>query len=151
MTTIGEICNRDVIYTTPEASVCAVAKLMRQHHVGSIVVVADAEAETKVPVGIVTDRDIVVEVTAMELDPAVLTVGDIMSGELITAREHQGLLETMEIMRQKGVRRLPIVDDAETLVGLVAIDDLIEIIADELSELTKVIVRQQAHEAVVRK
>jgi CBS domain-containing protein len=150
-TSIGTICNRDVVFATREMSAAESAKLMRQHHVGSLVVVEQMNGSRRVPVGIVTDRDIVVAVTAMDLDPAVITVGDIMSDELVTAREKEGLLETMEIMRYKGVRRLPIVGESGELVGIVAIDDLLEVLAEQLSELAKVIAREQAREAATRR
>jgi CBS domain-containing protein len=68
-TTIGEICNREVIITTPEMTVAGAAKLMRQHHVGSIVVVDNARTQIRIPIGLLTDRDIVIELTAMDLDP----------------------------------------------------------------------------------
>jgi CBS domain-containing protein len=107
--TIGEICTRVTVFTTRETTVAEAAKLMRQHHVGSLVVVDEVKGGKRVPVGIVTDRDAVVEVMATGLDPKTITVGDIMAQELVTARESEGVLETMQIMRYKGVRRLPIV------------------------------------------
>lgn len=151
MTSIGELCNREVVMGTPEMPVARAAKLMRQHHVGSIVIVDKLNGERGFPVGIVTDRDIVVEITAMDLNANAITVGDIMSTDLITARETEGVLETMQIMRYKGVRRLPIVTEAGRLAGIVTIDDLLELLSDQLGELTKVIVREQAHEAAIRK
>jgi len=105
----------------------------------------------RVPVGIVTDRDAVVEVMATGLDPNVITVGDIMGQELVTARENEGVLETMQIMRYKGVRRLPIVGKAGELIGIVSIDDLLEVLAEELSELAKIFAREQARETTARR
>jgi len=151
MTQIGEICNREVVVATREVTVAEAAKLMRQYHVGTLVVVDRRDDGGRLPLGIVTDRDLVIEVTAMELNPAVITVGDIMAPELVTAREDEGVLETMEIMRYKGVRRLPVVDRAGRLIGIVAIDDLLEILAEEMTELVKIVAREQAHEAVARK
>lgn len=151
MANIGEICSREVVVATREMTVTEAAKLMRQHHVGSLVVVDQKNGGGGLPVGIVTDRDIVVEVTAMELNPAVITAGDIMGPELTTARQDEGVLETMEIMRYKGVRRLPVVDHAGRLIGIVAIDDLLEILAEEMTELVKIVAREQAHEAQARK
>src|SRR3972149_2665068 len=114
---------------------------MRQHHVGSLVVVEDMDGGKRVPIGLVTDRDIMMEITAMGLDPAVITVGDIMDAEVVTARESEGVLETMEIMRYKGVRRLPIVGADGQLVGIVTIDDLLEVLAEQLTELAKIVSR----------
>ena len=149
--TIGEICTRETVITTRETTVAAAARLMRQHHVGTLVVVDQVNGGKRVPVGIVTDRDAVVEVMATGLDPNAITVGDIMDQELVTARENEGVLETMQIMRYKGVRRLPIVDKDGQLVGIVSFDDLLEVLAEELSELAKIFAREQARETTTRR
>ena len=151
MATIASICNRDVAFTTRETTVAAAAKLMRHGHVGSLVVVEQINGGKRVPVGIVTDRDIVVEVIATGLDPAVITVGDIMAQELVVGRESDSVLETLEIMRFKGVRRLPTVGPDGQLVGIVTVDDLIEVLAEELGELAKIVAREQSREAAVRR
>jgi len=147
---IGEICNREVVFVNRDTAVQAAAKLMRHYHVGSLVAV-DEVAGKRVPVGILTDRDIVMEVDAMELDPKVITVGDIMSSELITVPESQGVLETMEVMRFKGVRRLPVVGGDGQLVGIVTIDDLLEVLAEQLTDLTRIVSKEQTHEMQSRK
>jgi len=151
MATIGTVCSRAVAFTTREATVGAAAKLMRENHVGSIVVVEQMNGGKRLPVGIVTDRDLVVEVLAPGLDAETITVGDIMAAELVTVRENEGLLETMEIMRYKGVRRIPVVDDAGQLIGIASIDDLLEVLAEEMTELAKIVAREQAHEAQARR
>ena len=149
--TIGEICTRVTVFTTRETTVATAARLMRHHHVGTLVVVEEMNGGKRVPVGIVTDRDVVIEVMATGLDPNAITVGDIMGQELVTARESEGVLETMQIMRYKGVRRLPIVDKSGGLVGIVSIDDLLEVLAEEFSELAKVVAREQARETSSRR
>jgi CBS domain-containing protein len=150
-TSIGESCNREVVFTTRETTVATAAKLMRHHHVGSLVVVEQMNGGRRLPVGIVTDRDIVVELTAMDLDAHTLTVGDIMAEPLVTAREDEGLLEAMEIMRYKGVRRLPIVGGDGQLVGIVTIDDLLEVLAEQMTELAKVVAHEQVRESAARR
>ncbi len=148
--TIGEICKREVVHAARDTTVHAAAQLMRHHHVGTLVVV-DEFPDKRVPVGIVTDRDIVVEVNAVELDPKVITAGDIMGQELITIPESAGLFEAMEVMRFKGVRRLPVVGKEGELVGIVSTDDVLEILAEELSDLSRIITREQAHETQARR
>ncbi|HXF67138.1 MAG TPA: CBS domain-containing protein [Burkholderiales bacterium] len=149
-TTVGQICNREVVFATRETTASAAAKLMRHHHVGSLVVVDETNGG-RMPVGIVTDRDIVIEITAVDLDPATITVGDIMEPNLVTARESDGILEAMEIMRYRGVRRLPVVTEQGKLAGIVTMDDLIELLAEELGELAKIVAREQAREKSARK
>jgi CBS domain-containing protein len=148
---IGEICSREAVFTTRDTTVATAARLMRHHHVGTLVVVEQMNGDRRLPVGIVTDRDVVIEVMATGLDPNVITVGDIMGQELVTARESEGVLETMQIMRYKGVRRLPIVDKDGHLVGIVSIDDLLEVLAEEFSELAKIMAREQARESSSRR
>jgi CBS domain-containing protein len=151
MMKIGELCERDVVVATPETTIAEAATLMRQQHVGCIVVVDRQNGGLGIPRGVVTDRDIVVEITATGLDPKVMTVGDIMTRELVTIRADDGPLEAMRLMRVKGVRRLPVVTQNGHLIGLVAFDDLLEVVTDELSDLTKTIGREQAREAAARR
>lgn len=146
---IGEICTREVVTARPETSVATAAELMRRHHVGDLVVVSGSEGR-RVPIGIVTDRDIVVEVVAVKLDPDALTVGEIMGQELDTGHEDDAIFDTLQSMRTKGVRRVPIVDDAGGLLGIVTVDDLIEVFAEELTDLARAISRGRAREAKVR-
>ena len=145
---IGDICNRTVIVVEREHSVRAAAALMREHHVGTLVVVRDNGACK--PVGIVTDRDIVIGVVAVGLDPEVLTVGDIMGPRFFTAPADQGVFETMQQMRAKGIRRLPVVDHDGALVGIVTLDDLLQLLAKELGELSRLVTREQAVEEKTR-
>ena len=147
---IGEICNREVVFARPNESVLSAALLMREHHVGSLVVVDEADGK-RVPTGIITDRDIAVGVVALGLDPDATLVGAVMSPELIRAREDAGVAETVALMRQKGLRRLPVVDAAGSLVGLVAADDLLELLAEEMSGLASIVAREQRRETEQRR
>ncbi len=150
MRTVGRICERDVIFATRETTIQAAAKLMRHYHVGSLVIVENANGRC-LPVGIVTDRDIVVDVNALDLDQAVITVGDIAAAEVATVREDADLLETIEIMRLKGVRRLPVVNAAGELVGIVSIDDLLKALTGQLTEMTHVLTRERENEVQARR
>lgn len=143
---IGEICNREVVILGRNESASDAAKLMRQLHVGDVLVVEERMGR-KEPVGIVTDRDLVVEIMATGLDSAAITVGDIMGTELATVREDTGVFEAIQYMRSKGVRRLPVVDANNALVGILALDDLLELLSEELLAISKLIKLEQQKEA----
>ena len=147
---ISEICNRNVITAKRDVTVYEAAKLMRLHHVGGVVVV-DERVGVRIPVGIVTDRDLVIEVMAPELDYRVITLGDIMSAELVTVSENMGIFEAIQYMRAKGVRRLPVVDINDVLVGILTLDDLLELLSEELNSLAKLVTHEQKKEAVSRR
>ena len=148
--TVGAVCNREVIVVDKTASIVEAARLMRKYHVGDLVVVED-RAGKRVPVGIVTDRDIVLEVVAEGVDMNDVNVGDIMSNNLVTARENDSVLETIKIMRAKGVRRLPVINDANDLVGILAVDDLIDLFSEQIVDLARLIAREQQRETERRK
>ena len=146
---IGEICNREVVMLEINHTVLSAAKLMRKHHVGDLLVVKKSNGSC-IPISIVTDRDLVVEVMAPEIDPSVLTVGDIMPRNLATVKESTGVFETIQHMRVRGVRRMPVVDESGNLVGVVTLDDLLGLLAEELGLLTKLIEHEQIKEASAR-
>jgi len=147
---IGEICNREVIIVQRDTTVQEAAGLMRQYHVGTLVVVEEVSGKRK-PAGLVTDRDLVVEVLATQLDAAAITVGDIMLAELVTIPENSGVFEAIQFMRAKAVRRLPVVDGQGVLIGIVALDDLLSLLAEELSELSVLVSREQEKESRARR
>jgi CBS domain-containing protein len=122
---------------------------MRERHVGNLIVVDGADNE-RVPVGIITDRDIVLGVISVKLEPDVITVGDLLNGELVTATDTQGIFETIEQMRLQGVRRMPIVNEKGYLVGIISLDDLIRLIASELKEIADLITWEQRREELLR-
>lgn len=138
---ISEICNRDVIIIQREESAMEAAKLMRRHHVGNVIVIEE-QSNVRKPIGIVTDRDLVVEIMATELDPSVITVGDIMVPKLVTVKESAGVFETIQYMRRNAVRRSPIIDDRGRLIGIVALDDLLQLLVEELADLAKLTSRE---------
>jgi CBS domain-containing protein len=147
---VGDICVREVVTATRDTTIQEAALLMRENHVGDLLVL-DRVKGNRTPVGIVTDRDIVVAIVALGLDSAVLTVGDIMGPELETVLEDQGVFETIYQMRRAGVRRIPVVNKQGYLVGIISIDDLIQLLAEEMSELAKLISREQRKEAYARR
>ncbi len=132
-TRLKDFATAVVAVVEPETTALVAAELMRRHHIGALVVV---DAEQKVtPVGIVTDRDLVLALMAEGLDPAMFTVGDIMSVELVLAHPDMDAMEALKLMRVQRVRRLVVVDNARRLVGIVSLEDLLELVARELAEL----------------
>jgi CBS domain-containing protein len=146
---VNECCNPDVVCCEPETVVQEVAALMRRHHVGSVVVV-DPE-DRRVPIGIVTDRDIVVETIAPELDVKTITAGDIMSKPIVTVRDTEGLADSLQLMRNHKVRRIPVVTEDGALSGIVTVDDVINLLARELQTITGAIIGQPMLEAQMRR
>ncbi|MDP2783374.1 MAG: CBS domain-containing protein [Sulfurimicrobium sp.] len=146
---ISEFCNREVVFATRKMSIPEAAQLMRQYHVGDLVVVDEVEGK-RVPVGIVTDRDIVIEIIAKSLDINEFSVGDIMGPQLVSVQEKEGVFETVRLMRAKGIRRIPVVNREGGLEGIVSADDILDLLAEEMSELAKVAPREQAREAKTR-
>ena len=146
---VGKLCTAETICCARDETVQGAALLMRRHHVGDIVVVDDPDGE-RAPLGIVTDRDIVVSVIAPGLDPASLQVGDIMTDDLLTARETDDVYETIERMRLRGIRRVPVVAGDGRLAGIVSVDDLLEFLAEEMGELSRISAYQRSHEKRAR-
>jgi CBS domain-containing protein len=142
---VGEICSRVVVVAKSNTPVQQAAKLMRDQHIGALVV-TEGSAEARRPIGIVTDRDMVVEVVAADVDYRMLTVGDIMSERPATINETAGLFEAIAQMRSGGVRRLVVADAMGRLLGIVAMDDLIPVLAEELSALAQAIRVEQRRE-----
>lgn len=147
--TIGDICNRDVVVAERETTAQAAAKLMRQHHVGSLVVI-DRKEGRRVPVGVVTDRDLIMEIHALDLDASVIAVGDILGERLITVSESCSAMKTVQIMRMEGVRRVPVVDHEGSLVGIVTLDDMIGRLAKEFKEIADAVTHEQTREVWLR-
>ena len=142
---IGEFCNREVVFAERTTSIIEAAQRMRRYHVGDLVIVDLVEGK-RVPVGIVTDRDIVIEIVAESLSVDDFTVGDIMTPQLISVQENMGVVETIRLMRVHGIRRIPVVSEDGGLVGIMAADDVLDLLAEEVSELAKVAPREQAGE-----
>lgn len=147
---LKEICVLDVASCGRDASILEAARVMRQQHTGNLIVVDDPQGE-RVPVGIVTDRDIVVEVLANELDPAKTSVSQIMSAKLVIAGGAEDASQALERMRQHGVRRLPVVDHDGSLIGIVTLDDMLTLHAAQAAALAELVSREQTHEHRVRR
>ena len=147
---LKDLCVFDVACCTPDISVTAAARLMREHHTGDLVVIDNADEERE-PVGIVTDRDIVVEVLAQGRDPNKTTVGDIMSKRLVIASESEEASQALQRMVAHGVRRIPVVDDEQCVQGIVTLDDMLRVHAEEANSLAQIVSKEQTREQRARR
>lgn len=146
---VGELCNREVIVIGADESPREAARLMRNYHVGDLVVVRE-DPDGRRPIGIVTDRDITLELTAEDVETEKVTVGDIMSRDLLVIEEDEDLLDASRRMANRGVRRAPVVDRQQRLVGLLAVDDILEILAEQIGDLSRLVRREQQQEQRLR-
>lgn len=146
---INEVCTREVVDISPETSIREAAHRMRKNHVGCLVVVAYRDGAS-VPVGVLTDRDIVISVVSPGIDADVLTVGDVMSAPVVTCLETEGLFDGLMRMRQIGVRRLPVLDAAGGICGLLSADDVISALSWHLRELSSALTTEQVREMAQR-
>ena len=147
---IAEFCNRDVVCATRDTTILEAASLMRRHHVGDIIIV-DEDADRRWPIGIVTDRDIVVEVVAAGLDPRLIKLADLMLEPLTILEQHVGVAQTVSTMAKKGVRRMPVVDAQGALLGIVTLDDLLAHLAPPLANLGELVGNTRRREVAKRK
>jgi CBS domain-containing protein len=143
--TVGKLCTRDLATASRETPVAEAARQMRHRHVGDLVVV-----EAGRPVGIVTDRDIVISVVATGLDASVFTLGDLVLKDPVTCNEDLDASECLHQMRIHGVRRMLVVNKSGKLVGILTVDDLLRVLAAELGEMAKLIDREQVMEMKTR-
>ncbi|KTD56988.1 CBS domain protein [Legionella santicrucis] len=146
---VGEYCNRDVVVINCNESVKNAAELMRHHHVGDLVLL-DEQKNKKIPIGIVTDRDLVIEVMAAGIAPESLLIKDIVTEPFSSIFENDNLLDALELMHSKRIRRLPVVDNDKTLIGIITLDDFIEILTENMAKVVDVIKLQQQKEAKQR-
>jgi CBS domain-containing protein len=142
---VGTVCTRLVVTCSPVISALDAATLMREYHVGDLVVAED-RGGTLYPVGMVTDRDLVIEVMAKELDPESVKTGDLMSRDLITLDESADLQSAIAVMRDARVRRVPVVSPTGGLVGIVTQDDVANGLALQLGDLSRIGALQAASE-----
>jgi len=147
---ISEFCRRDVVCATRETTVTEAATLMRQHHIGALVIVERRDGK-QIPVGVVTDRDIVVEVVAAGIDPSLLKLGELRLAALVTVEEGASYAQTVSRMSVEGVRRVPIVSADGVLTGIITLDDMLWQLAAPMAALAGLSGRGRQLEAVTRK
>jgi CBS domain-containing protein len=136
---VGELCIREVVFVRPNETIVEAAKLMRAYHVGDVVVVREEGGRRK-PVGMLTDRDLVIEVLAQAADKAsLLLVDDVASmDDVVTLHEEDSAEAALATMLSHGIRRIPVVDGEGALVGIVAQDDLLELLTGQMTRLAKI-------------
>jgi CBS domain-containing protein len=142
---LKDLCELDVATCLREQTISAAARLMRERHSGDLVVIDDSDAERE-PIGIITDRDIVLEVVARGRDPDKTTVGEIMATQVVVASQDESPEQALERMALHGVRRVPIVDDEGFIVGIVSLDDLLHVHAQQAARLLEVVTKQRTKE-----
>lgn len=133
---LAEICTKPVVTVGPEATIKEAARLMRTKNVGAVVVV-----NRNKPVGIVTDRDIAMAAVADGHDPTSATVQDVMRTNPTVIREDQGVFDAVKMLGARGVRRLPVVDRGGKLTGIVALDDLLILLGNEMGQVSAALTR----------
>lgn len=148
---VGSICQSDVVSIDAAEGLTQAARLMRQRHVGFLIVV---EANSSNPdlkvIGVLTDRDIVTAVIAKEADARGLKVGDVMTRNPLLAAASSSVEATLRTMREVGVRRVPVVGANNELVGVLSIDDVLDLLADQLGNVTAAIRSEQRVERTSR-
>jgi CBS domain-containing protein len=127
---LGKVCTKPVVTASTQMTVEQAARVMRARNVGALVVVNAGR-----PVGMLTDRDVAVEVVAKGLDPDTVRVGDVMHKKPVTILEDLGVFDAAKAFARTGVRRLPVVTKSGALVGVIAVDDLIMLLGNEMGHL----------------
>ena len=142
---VSEHCCRGVIAISDTADVVTAARLMRDRQVGLLAVFHHGDGARRLT-GVLTDRDIVMQVTASDRDPHVVKVQEVMTRQPILAYENDEFRDVLQVMRLAGIRRVPVVDANGTAVGLIAIDDAIELITGLLCDISGSIRSERHHE-----
>ena len=132
--TIGSICTHKVITVDRSIDIAAAAAVMRESRIGYLIV-TDIQSGGATPIGVLTDRDIVVSVMAKDLDPHALTVGDVMTPDPLVAGDDDGISETLSRMRRLGIRRVPVVGANGHVIGVLSIDDVVDHLVRQLSDV----------------
>ena len=148
---VGEICRREVVTIAPDAGLCDAARVMREKHVGMLVVVGSApDHADRVVQGVLTDRDIVVTVVGRDAEAKDLKVMDVMTRNPLLVAEGASVAGVLRLMRMDGVRRVPVVGARNELVGVLSIDDVLDVLADQLTAISGAIRGEHSREQVMR-
>jgi CBS domain-containing protein len=143
---VGDVCSREVYVARRDEPLAEAVKEMRNRHVGAVVV-AEPAGEVLRPVGVVTDRDVVLGQLERRKDLFCLSVGDVMTRDPLVLPESAEVADAIDMLSRRGVRRAPVAAENGDLVGIVTLDDLLPLIAEELTALAQLIGRQAKREA----
>jgi predicted transcriptional regulator len=146
---ISEFCCTEVAVVEKNSSIHEAARKMRELHLGDVVVV-ETTGDVSRPIGILTDRDIVVGLVALGISTDSVRVDDVMTPTLVTINHRESVHETIHLMETYGVRRLPVVDDDGCLTGIISSGDLLKLIGNELAALSRLPARQKLKEQEIR-
>lgn len=147
---LKNVCTLDVACCTGNTTISEAARLMRQHHAGNLVVIDDADEE-RIPVGIITDRDIVVDVIGRGLNPATTAVASVMSTQIVVADANEDVSDAVDRMRAHGVRRIPVTGDDGALLGIFTLDDLLKLTAEQVDAPAAILTKEQTRESRTRR
>ncbi len=147
---LKDVCTMEAVCCGRRTRALEAARLMRQHHVGDLIVVDDPEEE-RTPIGIITDRDLVLEVLGQGLDPATTEVASLIHRTLVIAGESEDTAPVIDRMREHGVRRVPVVNNQGGVVGIVTLDDLLRVLVAEASALLEVMAKGRRQEQRARR
>ena len=134
---LGNLCRREVVVVNQGTPIKEAVKFMEEKNIGSVIVVGGGK-----PLGIATDRDILLRVVNKGLDPEKSSVDDVMTKEIVTLKEGMGLFEALEQVKGKGIRRFPIVDARGNLKGIMTLDDIIYLLGKEMADVASIIERE---------
>lgn len=148
--TVADVCIYYPVVVSQDATLREVASKMREHHIGDVIVTQAINGRVK-PIGMITDRDIVIQVIAKDADTRDICATDIMSPDLHTMATTMSIDEAITLMHKKGVRRFPVVDGSGCLVGVVTIDDLLGVVAKQLAQLFDTFGQARAQEIKLRR
>lgn len=146
---ISEFCTHNVVCATRDTTALEAARLMRQHHVGDVVIVDERDGVRK-PIGIVTDRDLVVEVMAGGVDASAVKIGELVLRSPVIVEDSASYADTVRLMAVNGVRRMPVVGAGGALLGIITLDDMLRQLTSPLAALADLAGRGRSFEAQTR-
>jgi CBS domain-containing protein len=141
--TIHALCNKNIITATATMTITKAISLMNDNHIGALIIIDDERGT--MPIGLITDRDIALKACKEGTNLNDIQINDIMTKDLVILKDDQGIKETLDIMSEKGIRRAPVVNHNNELIGIISLDDLTLLLAEEIQSISKLIRNQMVH------